>query len=333
MTLKQSTHGTQETLEEEVARLAREAEEEEERQDAKREQDKAMQKLKIALEDKNLAICIGSGVTLYSTAQTDEKKTILSRLTWTGLIKSGLRYLDRQDIGVAPESRDMGIGIARQVLDSKNASTANLLDAANILPRLLGKHYATWLALQFDDLASEVNHPSILTYLNKLHKRGATIMTTNYDGLVEKWCDLPAVDGSNPGDVARWKRKQLQAVFHPHGYWMAPDTIVLTTTDYYKVQRSAEVQSALQSILGARTVLFVGCGEGLNDPNFGKLLDEIPSDIGFNHYILLPGRNGKHSLTPVRDKPVITVRCNDYDDIGPWLAKLLGEEETEGVSE
>ena len=54
----------------------------------------------------------------------------------------------------------------------------------------------------------------------------------------------------------------------------------------------------------------------------------MPNDE-FHYYILLCGSEA----ILVRDKPLITLRCNDLDGIGPWLEKLLEEDETEGTCE
>jgi len=321
----------QENVEDEATQRARLAREEEQRM-AEREQRRSIEKLKTALKERNLAICVGSGVTSYSTA--DENKNPLERLKWKGLIKNGFSHLDRHDMGIPPEKRDPSISFHKQLLENPNATTDNMLESAGTLKRLLGPRFPTWLSDVFDGLRDEVRHDSILMSLKKLHQKRATLLTTNYDDLLEEWCKIPAIDGSNPEQLARWKRKEpgADAVFHPHGYWKNPQNVVLNTTDYYKVKHAEGVQNVLQNILEYRTVLFIGCGSGLNDPNIGKLLEALPQKVPndeFHHYILLRGSEA----TPVRDKPLITLRCNDPDGIGPWLEKLLEEDETEGTRE
>jgi SIR2-like domain len=53
---------------------------------------------------------------------------------------------------------------------------------------------------------------------------------------------------------------------------MSTTLVVLDTTDYYEVAHSDEVQSILKNFLEFKTILFVGCGSGLEDPNFNVLL-------------------------------------------------------------
>ena len=272
-------------------------------------------------------------MTRYSTATKDKK--VLLRMKWKGLIQNGFNYLEQQDKHVPKEKQDIGIGSAKQMLENDNASSDNLLEAAATLTRLLGPgRFARWLSIQFENLNKLVQHPSILQSLNKLHKEGAMLLTTNYDDLIEKWCDLDPIDSSKPDDLQKFNQRLKDGVFHPHGYWEHPTTVVLNAINYYAVQHDDGVQETLRNILTGKTVLFVGCGGGLADPNFGKLLEWIgkrQQNIGFNHCLLLP----KNEPNPAPGLPLILLYCDDFDDIGPWLEKLLRKEkvQTEGTRE
>jgi hypothetical protein len=114
--------------------------------------------------------------------------------------------------------------------------------------------------------------PVILDTLKALHQKGATILTTNYDDLLEKSCGLPPIGRSNKDEVLGFKRGGIDGVFHVHGSYHNPHEVVLDTKDYYEVAHSDEVQSILKNFLEFKTILFVGCGSGLEDPNFNVLL-------------------------------------------------------------
>ncbi|RYP82874.1 hypothetical protein DL770_005481 [Monosporascus sp. CRB-9-2] len=78
--------------------------------------------------------------------------------------------------------------------------------------------------------------------------------------------------------------------------------------------------------ISSKTVLFVGCGGGLADPNFGKLLEWIGGKHrkrGATHYILLQ----KDEANPVTKPALNHVKCESFDDIGRWLGDQLGENE------
>lgn len=123
-----------------------------------------------------------------------------------------------------------------------------------------------------------------------------------------------------------YQRGSLDAVFHPHGYWYNPDNVVLSAQDYYGVKGDHDVQETLRHILATKTVLFVGCGGGLADPNFGRLMEWIGKKHkkrGATHYILLQ----KDETNPVTELALNHVKCESYADIGRWLENLLDPRE------
>jgi hypothetical protein len=73
-------------------------------------------------------------------------------------------------------------------------------------------------------------------------------------------------------EILKFKQGELDGVFHVHGSYHDPREVVLDSTDYYKVTQSSEVQNILKTFLEYKTMLFVGCGSGLEDPNFDVLL-------------------------------------------------------------
>jgi hypothetical protein len=221
-----------------------------------RREGEILARLKRALEDKRLVIIAGAGVTLSATANISGP---LPRITWTGLIRNGLDYLVKEGFVDAGNRR------TRRAYDAlEDPDTDSLLDAANILSSQLTQNgqFPTWLESVFGNLYQEVRHPAVLKTLKALHQKGATILTTNYDDLLEKSCNLPRIGRSNKDEILRFKRGDLDGVFHVHGSYHDPQEVVLDTTDYYEVAHSDEVQSILKNFLEFKTILFVGCGSG-----------------------------------------------------------------------
>ena len=127
---------------------------------------------------------MGAGVTLNATG--DESGKPLPRLTWTGLIQNGLEYL--VDNGYV----DASARRTRQAYEAlKDPDPDSLLDAANIMAAQMNQHrqFPNWLESVFGGLYQEIRHPSLLEVLRALHQKGVTL-TTNYDDLLEKVCDL-----------------------------------------------------------------------------------------------------------------------------------------------
>lgn len=298
------------------------AQEEADRREVERWDNQTLSNLRGELKRSNLVIVVGSGVTLYSTAEKDEERTNLQRLKWFGLVRNGFKYFERNE-NISPEKRPRDLQHAYEVLDDKNSTTAQVLRTGLTLKDLLGGTYAAWLRDEFEKL--EVNHPSILDSLKNLQKEGAILVTTNYDGLLENWCGLKPIDSSTILELRKFQQQpQRKGVFHPHGYWENPDSVVLNAIDYYKATTDNEVQETLKNMLGFKTVLFVGCGGGLNDPNFGPLLDWVglrQKGVPYNLHLLLR----KNDRNPVEGRPLNIIRCgHSSDSIAPWLNQLLG---------
>ena len=282
-----------------------------------RRKGEVLARLKNALKDKRLVIIVGAGVTLSATANISGP---LPRITWTGLIRNGLDYLVNEGYVDAGNRRTR---LAYEALEDPD--TDSLLDAANILSSQLKQNgqFPTWLESVFDNLCQEVRHPAILDTLKSLHQKGATLLTTNYDDLLEKSCGLPPIGRSNKDEILRFKRGDLDGVFHVHGSYHNPHEVVLDTTDYYQVAHSDEVQSILKNFLEFKTILFVGCGSGLEDPNFNALLkwaSEEQKNIPNRHCLLVrDGDNLNHRmLLRLKYGP-------SYQDLAPYLHNLLDD--------
>lgn len=260
-------------------------------------------------------------MTLNATADVSGKP--LPRITWTGLIKNGLDYL-RDDGYVDSSDRRM-----RQAYEALvEPDTNGLLDAASILSSELTQHgqLATWLETVFGKLDREIRHPAVLEGLKRLHEKGAKLLTTNYDDVLEKYCDLHRVGRSSPEDIIKFRRSDLDGVFHVHGSYHDPREVVLDAKDYYGVMQSDEVQNMLKAFLDDKTILFVGCGSGLEDPNFDRLLkwsSERQKYLPNRHCLLI--RDGDS----LKCKPLVRLTYGpEYDDLASYLNKLVNDAPT-----
>lgn len=187
---------------------------------------------------------------------------------------------------------------------------------------------------QFQNLYKDyVDQSEILDAIKALQQQGAILFTTNYDDLLERHCDLDGIDASDPAGLISWRRGSRPAVFHPHGYWRNANHIVLSAEQYWRVKNEPIIQETLQHVLGTKTVLFVGCGGGLADPNFGPLIRWVGQKnigTGASHYILLQ----RTEKNPVTQLPLIHLRCDSFDDIPRFLKDLLDPaQRREGLSE
>ncbi|XXH03339.1 hypothetical protein Hte_009737 [Hypoxylon texense] len=221
--------------------------------------------------------------------------------------------------------------IAQQELDEARRAENRQLNAerrqreyVKHLREELDAGHASWLRSEFQNISDYVKFPDILEALKILQGRGAALLTTNYDTLLENYCGFDSVDSGNEAGVLRWRRKSgNNYVFHPHGTWSNPSKLVLSTKDYYSVVRDKVIQDTMRATLTDKTILFIGCGTGLQDPNMGKLLEWVGREYGYlgaRHYVLLPrGRE-----VPIPRVPLNVVTCADFGDQSNWLRGLLG---------
>ena len=275
-----------------------------------------IEKLRYALEEKRLVVVVGAGVTLHATS--DPSGTPLPRLTWTGLIRDGLDYLVQEGL-VETSSRSMW-----QAYDLLNDNTpGSYLDAASYMTRHLRQNgkFSTWLDSVFGNLDREVRYPAILEALRSLFQQGAMLLTTNYDDLLEKTCQSPYIGRSDRGELLRFKRGELKGILHLHGSHHYPNEIVMDGSDYDVITHSDEIQNILRELLEYKVLLFVGCGSGLDDPNFGTLLKwafDRQQNIPHRHCLLVRNED------TLKHKFLVRLEYgSSYENLAPFLKSLL----------
>lgn len=275
-----------------------------------------MDRIRHALRNKKLVIIVGATVSLTATHPSPP------RITWTGLLRDGLDYLKESGF-VAPDDEELNF--YQRLLQQGNANVRTMLRVCSYLKDELDHYeqYPTWLESVFGSLHHDVTHPEIFEALNKFHQRGARLLTTNYDELLEHFCNLPRVRRLIPEDVRKYEQGTLDGVFHIHGSFQDPNEVVLDGIGYYQVRTSDNVQNLLKTYLGHNTILFIGYGSGLEDPNFDALLKWASNrdrNIPHHHYLLVRDRDNH------RYDPLITLKYGQsYEGLTPYLHRLLDD--------
>jgi hypothetical protein len=201
---------------------------------------------------------VGTGVSIGTTNR--------NRLaSWTGLLEDGVqRCCDL--IRTLPSGWK-----ERRLAEIHSNDMDELLSAAENVSRKLGApdggEFRRWLRESVGSLKAQ--HRGVI---EALHGLGAKLATTNYDGLIEEVTGLPPVTWMDGAKVERLIRSDDRGVLHLHGYWDKPESVVLGIRSYEKVMGDAHAQNILRALQTMKTLLFVGFGSGLKDPNFGSLL-------------------------------------------------------------
>ena len=220
-------------------------------------------------EDKVIVVC-GAGV---SIAATEGQVSVAG---WTGLLEHGFQQCVQLGEPATWKAAMDGV-----------VAVGELVSAAGMLTEKLDAELAPWLESTVGKLHEQVTDWSVPAAIAKLQ---CPIVTTNYDGILARATDLPPFTWKEPESIARFVRGTKRAIFHLHGHWEASDSVVLGLRSYDDVLRSEAAQNAMRTLFTTKTVVFVGCGEGTNDPNFGALRDWVRKVLGQDpgrHYLLV----------------------------------------------
>lgn len=217
----------------------------------------------------HVAAVVGSGVSAATTRRSP---------TWRALIESGIERC--QMIGVAKDWCDR----IRGLLQPPPHADMLLLAAESVHQKLRENpgEFARWLREMFEGL-----EPGDARVIELLARLDVPLVTTNYDGLIEKVTSLKHVTWKDGHNMARVLRGEDRRVLHVHGHWDEPDSVVLGIRSYEAVKNHEHTLAVMRALGVTKSLLFVGCGdEGLSDPNFGSFLTwlrELESGSGAEH--------------------------------------------------
>ncbi|HSK75940.1 MAG TPA: SIR2 family protein [Thermoanaerobaculia bacterium] len=256
---------------------------------------------------------VGAGVSMGATKNAPTA-------SWTGLLENGV---DRCLAVAQPLPK----GWEKRVLaEIRSGDMDDLLSAAEKISRKLGfpdgGNYRTWLRDAVGTLRAE-DRP----VLEALRDLGIPLATTNYDGLLEEVTGLPAVTWREGAKVERVIRGDEKAILHLHGCWDKPESVILGGSSYEGIRRDAHAQNILRTLRTVQTLLFIGCGEGLSDPNMGGLLQwsrEVFAGSEYSHYRLCRASEAPdlHKRHPKEERIIVLPYGPDHTDLAPFLRSL-----------
>jgi hypothetical protein len=183
--------------------------------------------------------------------------------------------------------------------------------------------YGRWLADAIGTL--RVTNPRTVLALEQL---GVRIATTNYDGLIEaasRGLKSP-ITWRQGVRVTAYFRVSTPEVLHLHGHYLDPESVVLGDDSYERVCRDGNTQDALRMALRFKTFVFVGCGRGLNDPNFGGLLRWARTTlegVQHEHYLLALDDDVGAWRNDLRGLPISPIGYgSSHGELAPFLERL-----------
>ncbi len=276
-------------------------------------------KLKEEIAAGRVVTIAGTGV---SVAACDNQEVEGFKVaTWTGLLQHGVKHL--QDIGEASE------GAARVLrMQIENGETDLLIGAAEtISQRMIGRGEGTFRGWLKDTLGQLVLKDR--TLVDAVAALPGVLATLNYDDLLEAATGRRAVTWLKADDVqdVLARRADSEAVLHLHGWYKEPKSVVLGLSSYLAVREHPHAKAVLQLFTLDRTLLFVGCGDTVLDPNFTRLIEwgkEALQDVAPRHYLLCRMSEIAAFQEKLAGAPWLQPLDYgaDYSDLAPFLRGL-----------
>lgn len=260
-----------------------------------------------------VVVVVGCGVSMAVTNGNDIS-------IWGGMLRHGVERCCEVVSGLDDKWK-------QRVLDETRSDLDDMLSAAEKVSRKLnapdGGEFSRWLRDSVGSL--EALSPGLLEAIQGL---GAPIATTNYDDLIENVTGRRPITWTQSNLAVRFLRgNEPEKVLHLHGHWEEPGSVVLGIRSYESVLGQEAAQALLRALRMTRTLLFIGFGEGLHDPNFGALLEWTRRELAGDHYrhFRLARTSEVAELQkkhPPEERLFVIPYGDDYSDLEPFIRSL-----------
>lgn len=207
------------------------------------------------------ALVVGAGVSLAATSGAAEA-------SWLGLIRAGMSYARATNAKLTDQWQanvESDLELGHQFNASLVAAAGKVLDA---LGGTDGGDFKAWLRRDVGGLSERITNPGVLDALTRLP---CPLLTTNYDGLLEKVANRSAATWRESSRLQMAITRSSSDIGHLHGYWEEPSSVILGASSYGEILGHEAAQALQQAIATTRVLVFVGFGAGMQDPNFDSL--------------------------------------------------------------
>jgi len=277
-------------------------------------QQKLLPDLRGELAKGNVLAVVGTGVSIQASGNAP-------CASWKGLILDGIEHCVQTNLMTDDEATTL-----REKL-STNA-VLNMIEVGETISATLGAphggEFRRWLWESVGQLPL-IDREIIET----IYDLGAQIATTNYDDFLSRGRGISALPWTDVALAHQAIRDDLKGVvLHLHGHYLDPESVILSVKSYERLLASHGAQAILRALVANKTLLFIGCGEDLSDPNFSFLLEWLSEAFGtsiYRHYCLC--RTSERAALQTRfprDARLFYIEYgNDYADLAPFLRREL----------
>jgi superfamily II DNA/RNA helicase len=264
--------------------------------------------LKRDISNDRVALILGAGVSAAASENAPNS-------TWKSLLANALDFFSRED--------EPQIDAFKTILKETSDTDALVAVAQFVQSKFapIQGEYESWLRRTVGNLTL-LNHELIDALPST-----DVILTTNYDDLVESATGRQPLTWTSRNAFNEYPRAKKTYVFHLHGYFNEPTSVILGGVDYGRLEQNEHVQELLRNLARNHSFLIVGSGAGLDDPNFSKLIDWLKREQGtspYRHYLLVSeqhaGESPYYESLAARVTPIIY--GSDHCDLPKFLRGL-----------
>lgn len=273
-------------------------------------------------KDGSVLFVLGSGVSKGASAGA-------GAADWRGLLDLGLSECEALETkGLLKSPSTWNAVQLHRLLESKRA--ADLVAVASAVEQALraSNAYGRWLKNTVGALP--LKNREVFDALAELR---LLIATSNYDGLIETALSRQPITWRDNAMVMKFLKRTQDGVLHLHGHYNELDSVVLGVQSYNRIIGSQHAQAVQKTLFLDRTLVFIGFGAGLEDPNLGALLDwaaqVVPGTDCFHVRLALDGEVGALMSThPLTQRIHVLGYGSDHKDLAPYLKGLIQKRST-----
>lgn len=260
------------------------------------------------LKENKVVLFLGTGVSAFTTGGE-------SKSTWKGLLRNGIEVCSAEH---PQKCNDKWVKMRNDQLDTDD--TEEWISVAEFITQVLKEknYFHTWLQESVGTLPNRDKR--LIESIGKLNRQ---IYTTNYDSLLKTVLSQDIITNLEDDKIQQViSGKRENTIVHLHGHYDYPNSVILGVRSYSNLTQKSFFQHLQSVVYTSQHVLFVGFGSGLEDPNFGKLLEWAKSTGAEHPHYRLVSKADEYKNAP--DVNIRNIVYGDkYADLVTFIEQLV----------
>ena len=247
-----------------------------------------LESLKSDIASRRAVVVIGCGVSVALTGN-------FPTASWLGLIRSGIRRAVNFNRTLPKDWEEHQLGELEYA--ANNGLLPGLLAVAEQVTAALGGQedgsFRAWLREDIGQMQIKSDDDHGADLVRAIGDLQLPLITTNYDSLLENSLKRSWSTWEDAASAQLIIRGVSKNILHLHGSWESPASVIFGSSSYGRLLGDRPAQAIEQVLAGDNSLIFVGCGDGLADPNFESLRNWLkatfPSSEAYHYRLCLAG--------------------------------------------